>query len=183
MKKTVLSLVIIAFFSSTINAQKINWMTMNEALELQKKNPKKIMVDVYTNWCGPCKMLDKQTFQNEDVANYVNEHYYAVKFNGEGDDAITYKENKFTNPNYDASKAKTRNSSHQFADYLGLRGYPTIAFFDEDANYLYPLTGFYKPNQLEFYLKLFVNDKHKEIKSKEEFQEYFKAFKPVFKAK
>lgn len=183
MKKIILSLIAIAFLSISINAQKINWISMNEALELQQKNPKKIMVDVYTNWCGPCKMLDKQTFQNEDVVKYVNENFYAVKFNGEGDDAITYKENNFTNPNFDATKAKTRNSSHQFADYLGLRGYPTIAFFDEEANFLYPLTGFYKPNQLEFYLKLFVNNKHKEIKTKEQFQEYFDAFKPEFKAK
>lgn len=183
MKNRILTLLAIAFLSTTINAQKINWISMDEALKLQKKNPKKIMVDVYTNWCGPCKMLDKQTFQNEDVAKYINEHFYAVKFNAEGNESITYKENNFLNPNYDASKANRRNSSHQFTNFLGLRGYPTIAFFDEEANFLYPLTGFYEPNQLEFYLKLFVNNKHKEIKSKEDFQSYFDAFKPVFKAK
>tara|TARA_R110002126_G_scaffold181187_4_gene330049 strand:+ start:62184 stop:62735 length:552 start_codon:yes stop_codon:yes gene_type:complete len=183
MKKILLSIIAVSILSTTANAQKINWISMNEALALQQKNPKKIMVDVYTNWCGPCKMLDKQTFQNEDVANYVNENFYAVKFNGEGNELLTYKENEFTNPDYDASKAKTRNSSHQFADYLDLRGYPTIAFFDEESNFIYPLTGFYKPNELEFYLKLFIKDKHKEIKTKEEFQEYYNAFKPVFKAK
>jgi thioredoxin-related protein len=183
MKKILLSIILVAFLSTSITAQKINWITMNEALALQKKNPKKIMVDVYTNWCGPCKMLDKQTFQNKDVANYVNENFYAVKFNGEGNESLTYKENEFTNPNYDASKANKRNSSHQFADYLGLRGYPTIAFFDDNSEFLYPLTGFYKPNELEFYLKLFVNNKHKEIKTKEEFQEYYNAFKPEFKVK
>ncbi|WP_439132012.1 thioredoxin family protein [Polaribacter sp.] len=183
MKKKIVSLCAIAFVCISINAQKINWVSMDEALALQQKNPKKIMVDVYTNWCGPCKMLDKQTFQNEDVANYVNENFYAVKFNGEGNDTFTYKENEFSNPNYDASKANRRNSSHQFANYLDLRGYPTIAFFDEDGNFLYPLTGFYKPNQLEFYLKLFVADKHKEIKTKEEFQAYFDAFTPQFKVK
>ena len=45
-------------------AQKINWVSFNEALELQKETPKKIIMDVYTNWCGPCKMLDRNTFQN-----------------------------------------------------------------------------------------------------------------------
>lgn len=183
MKKTLLVFVILAS-SLIVNAQnKINWITMNEALALQKENPKKIMIDVYTNWCGPCKMLDKQTFQNEDVAKYVNEHFYAVKFNGEGNEALTYRENKFTNPNYDASRANSRNSSHQFADFLGLKGYPTIAFFDEKAQFIYPLTGFYKPQELEFYLKLFIKDKHLEIKTKEAFQEYYNAFKPAFKTK
>ncbi|MHB0753970.1 thioredoxin family protein [Polaribacter sp. M15] len=183
MKKIILTLIAIVFLSISTNAQKINWISMNEALALQKKNPKKIMVDVYTNWCGPCKMLDKQTFQNKDVANYVNENFYAVKFNGEGNETLVYKENEFSNPNYDPSKANRRNSSHQFADYLRLRGYPTIAFFDEEANFIYPLTGFYQAQQLEFYLKLFVNNKHKEIKTKEEFQKYFDAFTPQFKVK
>jgi thioredoxin-related protein len=183
MKKIFLTLTFIAFLSTLINAQKINWISMNEALTLQQKNPKKIMVDVYTNWCGPCKMLDKQTFQNEDVANYVNKNFYAVKFNGEGNDKFTYKENEYTNPDYNPAKSNTRNSSHKFADYLGLRGYPTIAFFDEEANYLLPLTGFQNPNQLEFYLKLFVNNKHKEIKTEKDFKEYYEAFKPEFKAK
>ena len=182
MKKIILLFVVLAFNLKT-NAQKINWISMNEALELQKKNPKKIMVDIYTNWCGPCKMLDKHTFSNEDVVNYVNENYYAVKFNGEGNETVNYKENTFTNPNYNSSKSNTRNSSHQFADYLRLRGYPTIAFFDEQAGFITPITGYYKPQQLEFYLKLFVNNKHKEFKSKEKFNEYYKAFKPTFKTK
>ena len=38
-----------------------------EAMEAQKKT-KKILVDVYTDWCGPCKLMDKKTFQNRDVA-------------------------------------------------------------------------------------------------------------------
>ena len=46
-----------------------------------------------------------------------------------------------------------------------------------------PLTGFYKPQELEFYLKLFIKDKHLEIKTKEAFQEYYNAFKPAFKTK
>ncbi|HCY80556.1 MAG TPA: thioredoxin family protein, partial [Xanthomarina gelatinilytica] len=75
-----------------------NWVTLEEAVALQKKNPKKIMIDAYTNWCGPCKMLDKNTFKNKDVADYVNKHYYAVKFNAEGNETINFKGNTFTNP-------------------------------------------------------------------------------------
>jgi len=66
--------------SAVTTAQEIKWMSMNEALEAQKENPKKIFMDVYTDWCGPCKLLDKKTFANKDVANYVNKHFYAVKF-------------------------------------------------------------------------------------------------------
>ena len=48
----------------SVSAQEINWMTFEEAIALQKKNPKKIMVDMYTVWCGPCKLLDRNTFHN-----------------------------------------------------------------------------------------------------------------------
>lgn len=53
-------------------AQEIKWMTMNEALAAQKKKPKKILMDAYTTWCGPCKLMDQKTFTNKDVVNYVN---------------------------------------------------------------------------------------------------------------
>lgn len=160
---------------------KINWITIEEAIELQKTAPKKIIMDVYTNWCGPCKMLDKNTFGNADVANYINEHYYAVKFNAEGNDSVTYKDKTFGNPKYDATKANRRNSAHEFSRFLNVRAYPTMVFFDEEANFITPVTGYLKPQELELYLKLFKSDKHKDMKTQEQFNEYYKSFKPTFK--
>ncbi|WP_178986825.1 thioredoxin family protein [Winogradskyella helgolandensis] len=180
-KKITLGLIAIFAFSITAVAQEINWVTMEQALELQKKEPKKIFMDVYTNWCGPCKMLDKNTFANADVAAYVNEHYYAVKFNAEGNDEVTYKDQTFKNPNYDATKANRRNSSHEFSGYLQVRAYPTMVFFDEEGNLISPITGYLKPQQLELYLKIFHTDKYKEMTTQEQFNEYFKSFEPSFK--
>ena len=161
--------------------KEINWVTLEEAIALQKETPKKIIMDVYTSWCGPCKMMDKYTFHNEDVVDYINKHYYAVKFNGEGNDSVTYKDKTFTNPGYDPAKAKRRNSSHELTRYLGVRAFPTIVFFDEDANYIAPISGYRKPQGLELYLKLFQSDKYKDMKTQEDFNEYYKSFKPTFK--
>lgn len=160
---------------------KINWITIEEAIELQKTAPKKIIMDVYTNWCGPCKMLDKNTFQNPDVANYVNKNYYAVKFNAEGNASVKYKDKTFGNPDYDATKANGRNSAHEFSRFLMVRAYPTMVFFDEQANYIAPISGYLKPQQLEVYLKMFQSDKHKEMTTQEEFNKYYSSFKPSFK--
>lgn len=162
-------------------AQQINWMSLDEAMAAQKKEPRKIMMDVYTDWCGPCKLLDKRTFQNEDVAQYINEHYYAVKFNAEGNSKIKYKGETFTNTGYDPARKGKRNGNHQFTAYLGITGYPSIVFFDENADLIVPLTGFLAPQQLELYLKLFVKDAHKKIKTSEDFQQYQDNFKPNFK--
>jgi len=110
MKKIVLFITIIGF-SLTAKAQdtaSINWMTIEEAMAAQKKEPRKIIMDMYTNWCGPCKMLDKYTFQNKDVAAYVNKNFYAVKFNAEGNKEVLFLGKKFSNPNYDATKKNRR---------------------------------------------------------------------------
>jgi thioredoxin-related protein len=155
-------------------------MTFEEAVALQKKNPKKIMMDVYTTWCGPCKMLDRNTFQHKDVVAYVNENYYAVKFNAEGNSEVIYKENTFTNPSYDPAKANRRNSPHEFSRFLKIRAFPTIAFFDEELKLIAPITGYQRPEQLELYLKLFKDDAYKEMTSQEKFNEYYKGFKPTF---
>ncbi|GAA3619876.1 thioredoxin family protein [Flavivirga jejuensis] len=179
MKKILLLLVVLV--ATFANAQEINWVTLEEAIALQKKTPKKIMMDVYTNWCGPCKMLDKNTFQNKDVANYVNEHYYAVKFNAEGNDKVTYDGKTFTNPKYNPANANRRNSTHELSRYFQVQAYPTIVFMDEKGGLIAPIKGYQKPSELELYLKLFRSDKHKEMDTQEKFYEYSKAFKPEFK--
>ncbi|UKM66206.1 thioredoxin fold domain-containing protein [Flavobacteriaceae bacterium GSB9] len=182
MKKTLLLILAIGFVSLNAIAQEINWVSLEEAVALQKKNPKKIMIDIYTTWCGPCKMLDKNTFQHKQVAEYVNEHYYAVKFNGEGNEVVNYKNKSFTNPNYDPAKAKRRNSAHQLARYFKISAYPTIVFLDEKADVITPLRGYLKPSQLELYLKMFKKDDHKNIKTQEEFNTYYNNFKSEFKS-
>lgn len=182
MKKFGLLCVLAILTSVTSFGQEIEWVTLEQALELQKKNPKKIMMDVYTSWCGPCKMLDKNTFQNADVANYVNQNYYAVKFNAEGNEAVNYKGKTFSNPGYKPELASKRNSAHDLTRYFQVSAYPTIIFMDEKGDLITPIRGYQQPNQLELYLKLFKNDDHKGMDSQEKFNEYYKAFKPEFKS-
>ncbi|WP_298499512.1 thioredoxin fold domain-containing protein [uncultured Algibacter sp.] len=182
MKKTIFLTLAIAFVSFNTHAQQINWVTLEEAVELQKKTPKKIMMDVYTNWCGPCKMLDKNTFQNKNVADYINKHYYAVKFNAEGNDEISYNGKKYTNPNYNPELANRRNSPHELSRYFQIQAFPTIMFLDEKANRIFPLKGYKTPEQIELYLKMFKKDDHKILDTQEKFNTYYKAFKPEFKS-
>ncbi|HNQ27722.1 MAG TPA: thioredoxin fold domain-containing protein [Aquaticitalea sp.] len=181
MKKTTFLFALTLFTALTAVSQSIKWVTFEEAVALQKKKPKKIMMDVYTNWCGPCKMLDKNTFQNTDVVNYVNENYYAVKFNAEGNDVVKYKGATYSNPGYKPEFANKRNSVHELTSILGVNAYPTIVFFDEKGELIFPLRGYQNPQQLELYLKMFGTDAHKSIKTQEEFNTYYSSFVPKFK--
>jgi thioredoxin-related protein len=161
--------------------KKINWMSMNEALAAQAENPKLIFIDMYTTWCGPCKMLDKKTFSNADVIDYVNEKYYAVKFNAEGDEQVTYLENDFGNPNYDPANARRRNSQHQFARHLSIRAYPTVVFLNEKGAVLKAVKSYRSPQQLEVYLKLFAEGTYLDLKTQDDFNAYTENFIPAFK--
>ncbi|MGC1203338.1 MAG: thioredoxin fold domain-containing protein [Flavobacteriaceae bacterium] len=181
MKKITYILLLAILVSANSVAQKINWVSLDQALELQKKTPKKIMIDVYTNWCGPCKMLDKNTFQNAQVADYVNKYYYAVKFNGEGNQVVNYKGKSYNNPNYNPANANKRNSAHTLANYLQINAYPTIVFMDEKGDVIAPIRGYQTPSQLELYLKMFKKDEHKVLDTQEKFNDYYKTFKAEFK--
>jgi thioredoxin-related protein len=177
--KNILLLFVLIFVGS-LQAQEIKWMTMNEALAAQEKAPKKIFMDVYTTWCGPCKLLDKNTFSDKDVIEFINKNYYAVKFNAEGTEKITYQDFTYTNPNYQADR-KGRNSTHFFADALKLRGYPSLVFFKDNGDLIQAVPGYKTPEQLEIYLKMIANDDYLKLTTAEAWQDYQKNFKNTFK--
>jgi thioredoxin-related protein len=177
--KTLSLIFFLVFFQNF--SQEINWISMNEAMKAQETNPKNLILDVYTNWCGPCKLMDKNTFQNKFIAQYINQHYYAVKFNGEGNEIVNFNGRKFENIGYDKSRSQTRNSPHQFAQFLGVNAYPTTLFFDSKMNLITPIKGYLVPQQLEIYLELFKNDSYKLVKSQEDFNEFIKNFKSKLK--
>ena len=182
MKKFKYILLFALLISVTGFAQEIKWMSLEEAINLQKKSPKKIIMDVYTNWCGPCKMLDKNTFHNPDVVKYINQYYYAVKFNAEGNEVINYNGKTFNNPDYKEELANRRNGIHQLTYYLKVNSYPTVVYFDEQGNLLTSIVGYMVPQQIELYLRLFGEDKHKNMKTQEDFNNYYTAFVPQFKS-
>lgn len=179
MKKYLYTLVFFVAAVTSGISQEIKWMTMNEALEAQKKQPKKIFMDAYTTWCGPCKLLDRNTFTNKDVIKYINEHYYPVKFNAEGNEEVKYRDLTFTNPDYDPNR-KGRNGTHQLARAMKITGYPSLVFFDEKGNLIGPIPGYRTPHQLELFLKMFVDEDYKKITTPEAFQAYSEAFENEF---
>ena len=70
-------------FAGDNKKHEINWMSFEQAEVKMKEHPKKVIVDVYTGWCGWCKKLDRDIYTNDSLIDYVNEHFYAVKFDAE----------------------------------------------------------------------------------------------------
>lgn len=128
-------------------AQEIKWLTLNEALAKQTKNPKPIFMDVYTDWCGPCKMLDANTFHNPEFVEFINANYHAVKFNAEGNSVVNFKGVKYSNPGYNPG-VKGRGAAHEFTKLLQVPGYPSMYIIDKKGNLKDPIVGLLSAEQL-----------------------------------
>ena len=152
------------------NPEVIRWHTFQEALALSKKEKKKIFIDVFTDWCGWCKVMDRNTFPNPVIAKYMNQHFYAVKLNAEMKDTILFNNYTFVNPS-----PNTPRSTHQLASSLlnNQLSYPTTIYLDENFSMLTQVPGYRKPEELEPILKFFGEEAYKTQKW-EDFNKTFK---------
>jgi thioredoxin-related protein len=123
-----------AFFSVSYSTGPINWMSIEEAAG--KKKPRKVVIDVYTDWCGWCKKMDKTTFADEKVAKYVNDKFYAVKLDAESKEPITL--------NGKTYKYNPQAKAHELALELlqGRMSYPTTVYLDEKFNTIQVQPGY-----------------------------------------
>ena len=152
------TLIFLVTGAATAAAQaKVNWITWDEAEALAEQEPRKVVVDVYTEWCGWCKKMDKATFQDENVATYINKHYYAIKFDAEHKDDIELHDHV-----YKYVKSGSRGY-HELASKLtfGRLSYPTIVFLDEELEVIQPIAGYKDAEKFGMIMTYFGEDHHK----------------------
>ena len=176
-----LTIIIVSSFSVTENLSvcsktNVNWMTFEEAVEASKtakaegKTPKKIFIDIYTDWCGWCKKMDKNTFQHPKIATYLNEHFYPVKFNAEQKADVEYagKPFKFID--------KGRRGYHQLAAGLlkGKMSYPSVIFMNEDLELIQKVSGYQDVSRFDMIIRYLGEDTYLDT-TWEDFQKQYKA--------
>ena len=145
---------------------KVQWITLDEATANLLKDKRPVLIDLYTDWCGWCKVMDKETYGNNAVASYINENYYAVKFNAESKDSAELGGKKYGyNPSYKAN---------DLAVYLllGRMGYPSTVLLSSLDAQPAPLSGFLNPSELEAPLKFFGDGTYKN----QNFPDFMKSF-------
>ena len=170
MKRIILlAIVLVSAVQISVAQEEVKWVKMENLDELLRTNPKPVFIDAYTDWCGWCKKMDKDTFMNPGIAKYLNELFHPVKFNAESKDPITFLNREFIND----GKA---GRAHQLAVALlqGQMQYPTVVFLNEKGELLGPLPGYKLPDQLEPYL-VFIGEKKYETTKWEDFMKTFQS--------
>lgn len=142
----------------------VNWMSMSEALKQNNKNPRKIFIDVYTDWCGWCKKMDNTTFSDSEVASLLNDHFYPVKFDAESSQPIEFNGKVYKNPNPGG-----RRSAHELASALlkNKLSYPSYVILDSNNRGLTVLKGYLKKEQMMPVLRYIGKDIYEEMEWKE----------------
>ncbi|MGB0862070.1 MAG: thioredoxin family protein [Saprospiraceae bacterium] len=155
--------IIAAAFLSFKNAEplqeqvEVKWYTWEEAVEASKTEERKVFVDIYTDWCGWCKRMDKNTFSHKSVAKYLNDDFYAVKLNAEQRQDIIFKGHTFK------YMKQGRRGYHQLAYELmnGRMSYPTVVVLNEDFERIFIAPGYQEAKDFEYVLRFASEDHYK----------------------
>jgi len=140
--------------AGTASEKKITWLSWDEMVKLNEKNPKKIFIDFYTSWCGWCKVMDKNTFEDSVVAEIMAKDFYCVKFDAERKDSI-----QFLNKTWKFIPGG-RSGYHELAAYFmqNQLSYPTMVVLTSKYELIFPFKGYIAVPQFEPQISFFAQD-------------------------
>ncbi len=163
---------------ASVKDTEVKWMTFEEAVKRSETEKRKIFIDVYTDWCGWCKVMDKNTFTDPKIAKLLNEKFYPVKFDAEQTADVTFRGTTFKFVPYG------NKGSHQLAMALlnNQMSYPNFVFLDEEFRIVpiiegyTSLPGYRKPEEFHIFVNFVSGDFYKTVA----FQDYQKQYKSPY---
>lgn len=177
MKRIILFAVAILMMSPAMMAQKaeggIKWLTIDELQVKMKENPKRVYIDMYTDWCGWCKKMEAITFTNPNVIKYMNENFYCVRFNAERKDVIYFMGKQYA---FDPEKKMNALAAQWIGPSVS---YPTSVFMEKFYQNPMPIPGYQDVRGMEMFVRFFAEVS---VKNQEQFNAYQKSFKPSWAA-
>ncbi len=148
MKKILLVLCVLLLTSISYSKEP-QWKKFNSGIAEAKKSGKKILIDVYTDWCSWCKKMDSDTYPDKRVSEYLSKNYVLIKLNAEGNEKILYNGQSI--------------SPAEFAQGMGVNGYPATVFLKSDGQPITMLPGYAEPDKFIHVLS-FIGENHYEKK-------------------
>jgi thioredoxin-related protein len=137
-----------------VSSNRTEWKHFDEGIALAKQQRKKVVVDVYTDWCTWCKKMDEETYANRTVIEALEEHFILIKLNAESSDPLTFNGETMTQA--------------EFAQAAGVTGYPATLFLDEQQKPITVVPGYSPPDKFAQILRYFGQNHYKTT----QFQDY-----------
>ncbi len=121
----------------------VEWLKLEDVTVKLKEQNKPVIIDLYTDWCHWCKVMDDKTYSNKKVIEYISEHFYASRINAETRETIKWREK-----NYYYNSQYRINDFSLFITY-GQASFPTTVIIPDDGSPPIPIAGFMKPKEIE----------------------------------
>ncbi len=151
MKKLIAFAALMLFLiSGTAHSKEPQWKKFDEGIKAGKLTGKKILVDVYTDWCSWCKKMDANTYADKKVADYLAKNFVIIKLNAEAEEKITYDGQQY--------------SPAEFSQGMGVRGYPATLFLQSNGQPITLLPGYAEAEQFLTVLSFIAEDHYKSKK-------------------
>jgi thioredoxin-related protein len=115
-------------------APEIQWVSIDGIWGPETRPDRRVLVNIYTEWCDYCRLMDEQVYPDSSVRRVVAEHFVTVGLNADSDRIIRFKGQEFT--------------ERAFARRLGVRSYPTMVFMDPDGHVILQTNGFMPTDDL-----------------------------------
>lgn len=128
----------------------ITWTTFEEGVTQAQKEQKLLVVDFYTDWCHWCKVMEKETYGNDDVVAYAKEKAVMARINAE-----TVEKVKFRDAAY---------SGRELSMMFGVRGFPTTVFMNAKGELITSISGFIPADRFKLILKYLADNWYEKMK-------------------
>jgi len=134
-----------SFYDTNYVKVPIKFNSITELEKLQKKKPKKVLINFYSSFCNSCKVMEKTTFSDTSLARYINENFYLVNFNTESNDTLVFKNTKYFKSqinNFPFNSLALRLSANKFS-------LPALCLLDEELNTIDVLNYYQSPQHIK----------------------------------
>jgi len=156
------------FYDTAFAKLPVKMYSIQEVEQLQKKQPRKVLVNLSSTFCNSCKVMEKTTFTDTSVARYINENYYVVNFNVETADTILFKKEKYSRSfinNFPMNSLAAKLTSNRFS-------LPAICLLDEQMNTIDVLNFYQSPEHIKPILEFIAENSYKS----KNFSEFMKSY-------
>lgn len=119
-------------------------VSLQEALELAAEEEKKILIDVYAEWCPYCQSMHSEVYKDDEVLDAISAHFIWVKINVESDDPVRFQGHEMTEA--------------EFAQALENQSVPTTYFMNDEGAILGLQPGYIEADMFSMLLRFVGSD-------------------------